>query len=373
MASMVHIMGVLTVAFQGIKTRSSGPLTLVTRGLAAETESMRDTVVDTRILKQAVQLACRAPSLHNSQPWRWVVDGSVDGSTVMLYLDRNRVLHATDHTGAEALLGCGAALDHFRVVMAAAGWVAHVERFPNPNNRMHLASIEFSPMEYVTDGHRALADAILRRRTDRLPFGPPHNWESVSVALQRAVTSDAVRLDEVSDELRNELAQASDIAESLRVYDSAYQSELDWWTGLFESTQGIPHSSLVSASESDRVEIGRHFPVTPTSERRPQLARDQATILVLSTYDTDRTSVLECGEMLSAVLLEATVAGLATCTLTNITELWPGRDVVASLIGQTTTPQVIIRVGQAPGLEELPPPTPRRPIDEVLEVRSHHQ
>lgn len=330
---------------------------------------MRDTVVDTRIIKQAVQLACRAPSLHNSQPWRWVVDGS----TVMLYLDQDRVLHATDHTGAEALLGCGAVLDHFRVAMAAAGWVAHVERFPNPNNRMHLASIDFTPMDYVTDGHRALADAILRRRTDRLPFGPPRNWESVSVALERAVTSDAVRLDEIPDDLRHELAQASHITESLRVYDSAYQSELDWWTGLFESSEGIPHSSLVSPTESDRVEISRHFPVTPNSERRPQLGRDRAKLLVLSTYDTDRTSVLECGEMLSAVLLEATVAGLATCTLTNITELWPGRDVVASLIGQTTTPQVIVRVGQAPSLEDLPPPTPRRPIDEVLEVHSQHQ
>ncbi|MCV7040474.1 NAD(P)H nitroreductase [Mycolicibacterium moriokaense] len=330
---------------------------------------MRDTVVDTRIIKQALKLACRAPSLHNSQPWRWVVDGG----TVMLYLDPDRVLHATDHTGAEALLGCGAVLDHFRVAMAAAGWVAHIERYPNPNNRMHLASVDFTPMDYVTDGHRALADAILRRRTDRLPFGPARDWESVSVALERAVTSDAVRLDEVPDELRSELAQASDIAETLRVYDSAYQSELDWWTGLFESSEGIPHSSLVSASESDRVEIGRHFPVTPNTERRPQVGRDQARILVLSTYDTDRTTVLECGEMLSAVLLEATVAGLATCTLTNITELWPGRDVVASLIGQTTTPQVIIRVGQAPGLEQLPPPTPRRPIDEVVEVRSQQQ
>ncbi|HEX9834357.1 MAG TPA: NAD(P)H nitroreductase, partial [Mycobacterium sp.] len=80
--------------------------------------------------------------------------------------------------------------------------------------------------------------------------------------------------------------------------------------------------------------------------------------------------VLQCGEMLSAVLLEATMAGLATCTLTNITEVYPGRDVVASLIGQTTTPQVLIRVGSAPEIDDEPPPTPRRPVDEVFEVRT---
>lgn len=327
---------------------------------------MRDTMVNTRVVKDAVQLACRAPSLHNSQPWLWVAQGS----TVMLFLDKDRVLSGTDHTGREALFGCGAVLDHFRVAMAAAGWATNVDRFPNPNNRLHLASIEFTPMEFVTDAHRARADAILRRRTDRLPFAGPPSSEPVAARLRRAITSDAVRLDVVPEQLRRELAEASDLTESLRLYDSAYHSELAWWTGPFETTEGVPHSALVSATESDRVDIGRNFPVTHNSERRSQLGSDQAMIVVLSTYDSERATALECGEMLSAVLLEATMAGLATCTLTNITELWPGRDVVASLIGRAATPQVLIRTGLAPELEQLPPPTPRRPIDEVFQVRS---
>jgi hypothetical protein len=91
---------------------------------------------------------------------------------------------------------------------------------------------------------------------------------------------------------------------------------------------------------------------------------------VLSTYDNERDSVLRCGETLSAVLLDATMAGLATCTLTHITELQASRHIVATLIDQTTTPQVLIRVGQIPQLEDVPPATPRRPIDEVFEVRS---
>jgi hypothetical protein len=32
---------------------------------------MPDTMVDAEVLKDAVQLACLAPSLHNSQPWQW--------------------------------------------------------------------------------------------------------------------------------------------------------------------------------------------------------------------------------------------------------------------------------------------------------------
>jgi len=323
-------------------------------------------MVSTEVIKNAVQLACRAPSLHNSQPWHWVVEGS----TVHLHRDKDRSLRSTDHSGRETLLGCGAVLDHFRVAMAAAGWTAHVDRFPNPNNHLHLASIDFTPMELVTDGHRRRADAVLTRRTDRLPFDRLPNWPSVESQLRGAVTSDAVRLDVIADELRPELAQASQLTESLRLYDSYYHAELDWWTGHFETREGIPRSSLVSASEGDRVDVGRNFPVAATGDRRIGVDHDHSTILVLSTYDNESLSVLQCGEMLSAVLLEATMAGLATCTLTHITELEASRHIVATLIDQTTTPQVLVRVGLVSELEGLPPPTPRRPMSEVFEVRS---
>jgi hypothetical protein len=335
-------------------------------GTPREAEIMRHTMVDSEVIKSAVQLACRAPSLHNSQPWHWVVEDS----TVQLYLDKDRVLYSTDHSGREALIGCGAALDHLRVAMAAAGWMANVDRFPNPNNVRHLASIDFSAMDFVTDAHRRRADAVLQRRTDRLPFGEPPDWDLVEPRLRGAVTSDAVRLDVIADELRRELSEASQLTESLRLYDSSYHAELSWWTGPFETSEGIPHSSLVSASESDRVDIGRSFPVTRNTERRLGLGHDHSKVLVLSTYDNERDSVLRCGETLSALLLDAAMAGLATCTLTHITELRASRDIVASLIEQAATPQVLIRVGQSPQTDDVPPATPRRPIDEVLEVRS---
>ena len=333
---------------------------------------MPATMVDTEIIKDAVRLACRAPSLHNSQPWRWVLDESA----LQLFADQGRVVRATDTTGREALLACGAILDHFRVAMASAGYTANVERFPNPNNRLHIASIDFTPMEYVTDGHRRRAAAILRRRTDRLPFAAPPDWEAVEATLRNTVRSDHVRLDVVPDELRSELAEASQLTESLRLYDSSYHAELEWWTAPFELSEGIPQSSLVSAAESDRVDVGRTFPVTHHRERRPEVDEDHAKVVVLSTYDDTPDSVLRCGEMLSAVLLDATMVGLATCTLTHITEIQASRDVVAGLIGhsgQDITPQVLVRVGRAPSLEDVPPPTPRRSLDQVLEIRPNGQ
>ncbi|MDT5198866.1 MAG: hypothetical protein QOC69_1184 [Mycobacterium sp.] len=327
---------------------------------------MPDTMVDAEILKEAVHLACRAPSLHNSQPWRWVADGA----GLHLFADRSRILSATDKSGREALISCGAVLDHLCVAMAAAGWTANVDRFPNPNDFDHLASIDFSAMGLVTDGHRGRADAILRRRTDRLPLAEPTNWARFETLLRTAFDPDATHLDVISDELRPQLAEASQLTESLRLYDSSYHTELDWWTRSFDVSffDGISDSSLVSAAESDRVEIGRSFPETQHSERRPGIGKDHSKVLVLSTDEDTHDDALRCGEVLSAVLLECTLAGLATCTLTHLTELHSSRNLIGILTGRAAMPQLLIRVGEAPVLGELPHMTPRRPLLDVLSV-----
>ena len=142
---------------------------------------MPDTLVDNDIIRVAVQLACRAPSLHNSQPWHWVAEGP----GLDLYVDRSRVLPSADKSGREAHIGCGAVLDHLRVAMRAAGWTANVDRFPDLNNLDHLASVDFSPMSVVTDCHRRRADAILHRRTDRLPFAAPRNRSPSNLCCAR--------------------------------------------------------------------------------------------------------------------------------------------------------------------------------------------
>ena len=59
-------------------------------------------------LTSIVELACRAPSLHNSQPWRWVLDDSLSPH---LGADHTRIGHRTDSAGREVILSCGVALD----------------------------------------------------------------------------------------------------------------------------------------------------------------------------------------------------------------------------------------------------------------------
>jgi hypothetical protein len=321
---------------------------------------MPTTMIPAKVITDAVRLACRAPSYHNTQPWRWVIDSGA----VHLFVDPDRVV-ATDGGGRQAVISCGAALDHLRVAMAAAGHQTHVDYYPNPDDHLHIAAIEFSALGEVTDGHRRRADAILLRRTDRLPFGPVSNWDDFELLMRTAVHDHACAVDVVSAQYRDELDEASSLTEMLRLYDSQYHAEMRWWTAPYEVNDGIPDSALISAAESDRVEVGRSFPVTRNEERRAGLGDDRSTILVVSALADDRRDILSCGETLSEILLEATMVGLATCTLTHVTEVAATRDMVSAITGRPL-PQVLIRVGTAPALEQVPPPTPRRPISDVL-------
>ena len=327
---------------------------------------MTPTVLERQVVHNAVMLASRAPSLHNSQPWRWVAQGAA----LHLFADRRRLVQVADPSGRELLLSCGAMLDHLRVAMAAAGWDANTRRFPNADEPDHLATLDFARIPVPSDVQRQRADAILRRRTDRLPFAAPRNWAQLESMLRSVVDTDDMMLDIVPDDARPQLADASRLTEALRRHDPTYQSELRWWTSPFELDQGMPPSSRVAASEASRVDVARSFPTAGYGGRRPQIAEDHSKIVVLSTHEDDRGDVLGCGEALSTVLLECTVAGLATCTLTHMTEVAPSRDIIRRLTGQSGLPQLLIRVGRTPAIEQHMPATPRRPVTEVLEFRS---
>ena len=178
-------------------------------------------------------------------------------------------------------------------------------------------------------------------------------------------------LDVIEDGCRPLLADASRLTEELRRYDSSYHAELSWWTTQLESVQGIPPSALVSETEAAQLDVSRHFPTGGKDAHRAEIGHDHSRILVLSTYDDSRPCALGAGEMLSTVLLECTMAGLATCTLTHMIEVTSAREIVRRLTGKHGMPQVLIRVGKAPENETPPPPTPRRPLTDVLELRQY--
>ena len=68
-----------------------------------------------------IETAVRAPSVHNTQPWRF----HVGPAGLELHADRSRQLPAVDPFGRELLISCGAALYGLRLRCPAARLPAH--------------------------------------------------------------------------------------------------------------------------------------------------------------------------------------------------------------------------------------------------------
>ncbi|WP_228000292.1 Acg family FMN-binding oxidoreductase [Nocardia australiensis] len=319
-------------------------------------------VLTDEVIEKAVLLAGRAPSLHNSQPWRW----EFNGTSLRLFSVPGRMLPSADPSGREMLISCGITLDHLHAAMAAAGWRTIITRFPEPTRLRHLATVTFRPSPIVTEGERERADAIVRRHSDRLPFAAPTGWAEFETVLRSTFEPEDALLDVLSAEARTSLASASRLASSLRRYDSWYQAELRWWAGHTVAAAGIPRAALISQEEYKRVDIGRKFPTVIGEPRRTEVTADDSAVLVLSTDRDTPQELLRCGEVLSTVLLECTIAGYATCPLSHLTEVPQSRAIVRRLTGRTQLPQVLIRVGNVPESAEDAPPTPRLPLSDIL-------
>jgi len=95
------------------------------------------------VLAEAAEVAGYAPSVHNTQPWRW----RVSGDHMDLFADRERQLAVADPQGRLLTISCGAALHHTVVALAAEGWQAKVRRLDGPD---HLARITLGPHAEVT-------------------------------------------------------------------------------------------------------------------------------------------------------------------------------------------------------------------------------
>ena len=319
--------------------------------------------LDPDTIDAALELAVRAPSIHNSQPWRF----RVGAGTIQLHVDPTRQLPATDPDGRDRLISCGAALHHLRVALAGLGWQPKTDRLPDPDRPEHLATVEVVP-RVSTHADLALAVSIPRRRSDRRGYSTRPVPDHCLAELVRGAAAERVRLHVVHGEARAHLVSAIADADTLQRADPAYVKELARWTGRRTGTaDGVPSPSFAPAGTFGDLPV-RQFSA-PRLHRSVVAQEDGAgALIVLGTAADDRMSRLRAGEATSAVLLAATRMGLATCPLTQPLEIPATREVVREeVLHAELVPQMVLRIGWPPDGPNPFPLTRRRPVSDVTE------
>jgi nitroreductase len=316
-----------------------------------------------QVLRGAVEEAGRAPSILNTQPWRW----RIRDVTLELSADRSRQVTSIDPDGRLLTLSCGAALHHARVALAAAGHEAVVTRHPDPEDHDLLAQVCLGAPREVRWQDRYLYRSIRRRRSDRRPFPAisPVPAETTQ-ALHRAARAERAWLHQVRPEQVAYLRAASELAQRSEAEDDSYLRELRAWTRRRRATgDGVPAYTFVAAVE--RPVPLRDFALDGEIMLHPGFGDDRyAEYLLLVTDGDGPTEWLRAGEATSAVWLTATVRGLAVSVISDVIEVRDARTLLQSLLPRAGHPQLVLRVGF--DMQPVPPkPSPRRQPDDIID------
>jgi nitroreductase len=324
--------------------------------------------MEPQVVRDIVEQAARAPSIHNTQPWRFVAHGDV----LELWTDPTRGLAVLDPSGRARHLSCGAALLHARVAAAGAGLAATVTLLPDPDNSDHLADLHLVEAEPPPED-RELVGAIAARRTTRAPFSEEQLPRDVVSALRHAAELEGCWLRIVDD--RADAAGVAVLlarADDMQAADPAYREELRRWTGKTGGdTEGVPDSAVPSRPPSSR---GSNYrlrdfvadrddqPVTDGSDEPPPVERPL--IAVLGTSDDDVEAWLAAGQGVGRLLLAAAAHGVTASPMTQPLEVPDTRQRLVKQLGVVGHPQMILRLGYA--AEAPTPATPRRPVADIL-------
>jgi CBS domain-containing protein len=320
--------------------------------------------LDRTTARAVIALANRAPSVHNTQPWRW----RIEPSSIHLYADLERALPATDPGGRDLRLSCGAALHHLRMALLAAGLRSTVHRLPEPARPEHLAAVETHPGR-PTPEDLALARAMENRRTDRRMFSSwPVPPEMLADLVRRAAEQGALLTVLDRESVRYAVTRLIEHADVEQALTPDLAQETAEWTGRSRGAhEGVPAAN-VPAGPAGTVPVRRFGGGEQEQSLLGRYESDGTVLALLSTTGDGVIDQLRAGEALSAVLLRATHFGLATDPISQPLEVPATRSQLqATAVGGSAAPQVLLRLGWAPMSTVPVPRTGRRPLADTID------
>ncbi|MFJ9832811.1 Acg family FMN-binding oxidoreductase [Streptomyces sp. NPDC101169] len=326
--------------------------------------------LDARTAAALVAQAVVAPSMHNAQPWRFRL--REDEGVLELRPDLDRAMPRSDPGNRALYIGCGAALFNLRVAAAHAGLAPEVRLLPDPAEPLLLAVVRPAPAAARAvpdaDDLARLHPAIRRRHTSRRPFDEKDIPEDARAALQAAAAREGAELLFPGPWHVETVLDLVHDAESRDALHPEGMEDLRHWTRLGPeadaATDGVPEYAFGPRMRDGRAPLRDFAGRRPVADRGATAFEHNPHLALLSTPGDAPADWLRAGQALERVLLEATLAGLATSLTSHALENPDLRLLVRDPVAGRGHVQMVLRLGYGP----FGPATPRRPVRDVLDI-----
>jgi hypothetical protein len=298
--------------------------------------------------------AVAAPSMHNTQPWRFEVNGTV----IDVFLDDARALPAEDPTGRAMRIAAGAATFNLRCAAASMGYSSWFGLTPDPAEPDLVARIVVEPTDSPDRILQDLFPQIPRRHTSREPVRPVQVSTEARMELTRAAMDDGADLTWLPAEKIHEVLDLLIDTDLREIGDWHRRDERSHWVGGERTGDGIPSSVLGPRS------AGYPAPVRDLGTKPADRTRAKATfetepaLAILSTTGDSEADQLTAGLALERTLLVATREGLKAAFLNQPLEFDDLRRTVQRITGKPGFAHMVIRFGHS----TVQSSTPRRPV-----------
>jgi nitroreductase len=307
----------------------------------------------------AAEAAGRAPSLHNSQPWRF----RLRAGAMEVLADPARRLAVADQSGWAVRIAVGAAVFNARLALAVRHTPVEVRLRPDSSEPDLLARLSPLPARPATPVEIALHAAIPRRHSNRRPFA-----DAPVPVPSRTRLIEAARDERTWLELLVGAGPLTAVGEIVRAADRVlnrdpeYRAEVAAWTRPDAATgDGVPIAAGGPSPEPHDLLALRDFGGRPRAAGA-DFETDPLVAILGTTGDTP-TDQLVAGQALQRVLLTCTDAGLSTSMLSQPIEVASAREMLRTALGRSGSPQMVIRIGYG----EPSGDTPRRPVADTVD------